>query len=211
MNVLKKLLPNTTSFFGFFDRHSRLAKEACAELDGLVAHPGEFEARSARITEIEHAADDVARRCIDALHNTFITPFDRSDIHRLIRRLDDIIDAVDSIAARMRMYQVTSVRKEIPQLTRVLMEAIEGVERGIHDLPRLSERAEAIQKHCWAVYDAESRADTVMRAALVRLFEEEKDPLLVIKWKEIFERLERTTDRCKEAAHIISGIVIEAS
>jgi hypothetical protein len=165
--MLRKLLPRSSSFFEFFNQHSLLSKEACAELDALVAHPAELEERAARIKEIEHQADDVARRCIDALHSTFITPIDRSDIHRFIRRLDDIIDAVDSIAARMVMYRLTQVRPEISQLTRILMEAVDGIDQAVRALPKLSQRAANIQQSCLVVYEAESRADHILRLALV--------------------------------------------
>jgi len=209
--MFRKLLPKTNSFFDFFEQHSRLSKEACAELDALAASPGEPEGRVAHIKEIEHQADEIAHRCIDALHSTFITPIDRSDIHGLIRHLDDIIDSVDSIAARMLMYRMPQVRPEMRQLTQILIEAVDGIDRAVRDLPMLKKRGSDIHKYCWGVYDAESRADAVLRTALVHLFESESDPILIIKWKEIFERLERATDRCQEAAHIISGIVIEAS
>lgn len=211
MNLLKKMLPRTESFFDFFEQHSRLSKEACAELDALAHHPDQLEGRVARIDEIEHEADRVTHQCIDALHNTFITPIDRSDIHRLIRRLDDIIDAVDSIAARLWMYRMDPVRPEMPQLTQLVVDATASIDDAIQDLRKLSERGQEIQKHCMDVYHAESRADKVLRSALVTLFAEEHDPIQLIKWKEILERLERTTDLCQETAHIISGIVIEAS
>jgi uncharacterized protein len=209
--MLRKLLPRTTSFFEFFEDHSALAKEVCAELNSLAGHPDQLEQRAAHIKEIERKADVIAHHCIDALHSTFITPFDRSDILRLIRRMDDVIDAVDSLAARMLVYKIPRVRPEMPELTKILMEAAEGIDSAIRHMPHLSKRGPEIQKCCYVVYEIESRADKLLSAALVHLFEEEKDPIQVIKWKEIFERLERATDRCQETAHIISGIVIEAS
>lgn len=209
--MFNKLLPRTNSFFEFFEQHSRVSKEVCAELDALAANLGELESRKKRIKELEHQADDIAHRCIDALHNTFITPIDRSDIHRLIRRLDDIIDSIDSIAARMLMYKFDRVRPEMRQLTRILIDSVACIDDAVHDLSHLSKKSENIQKCCWKVYELEAQADTVLQNALVDLFDTEHDPIMLIKWKEIFERLERTTDRCQEVAHIISGIVIEAS
>ena len=209
--MFKRLLPRTGSFFEFFEQHSRLSKEACAELDALAANPTNLESRVIHIKEIEHRADEITRLCIDALHNTFITPIDRSDIHRLIQHLDDIIDSVDSIASRMLMYRMPRVRPEMQLLTQVLIEAVDDIDLAIRDLPRLSKKGSDIHRCCQEVYKAESRADAILRSALVHLFEEESDPILIIKWKEILERLERATDRCQEAAHIISGIVIEAS
>lgn len=209
--MFRKLLPRTGNFFEYFEQHTRLSKEACAELEALAGGPDNLEDRVSHIKDIEHQADDVARQCIDALHNTFITPIDRSDIHRLIRRLDDIIDTVDSVAARMLMYRVTVIRPEMKLLVKTLIESVDGIDKAIRDLPALRKKGDEIQKYCWDVYDAESRADAVLNSALVHLFEEETDSINIIKWKDILERLERATDRCQEAAHIISGIVIEAS
>ncbi len=209
--MFKKLLPKTNSFFEFFEQHTRVSKEVCAELDSLAANLDDLENRKKRIKELEHRADDIARRCIDALHNTFITPIDRADIHRLIRRLDDIIDAINSFAARIHMYQLAQTRPEMRQLTLILIDSVEQIDIAVHDLSQLRKKGEDIQKCCWNVYELESQADDILQAALINLFESESDPIVLIKWKEIFERLERTTDLCQEVAHIISGIVIEAS
>jgi uncharacterized protein Yka (UPF0111/DUF47 family) len=209
--MFKKLLPKTNSFFEFFEQHTRVSKEVCAELDSLAANLDDLENRKKRIKELEHRADDITRRCIDALHNTFITPIDRADIHRLIRRLDDIIDAINSSAARIHMYQLAQTRPEMRQLTLILIDSVEQIDIAVHDLSQLRKKGEDIQKCCWNVYELESRADDILQAALIHLFESETDPIVLIKWKEIFERLERTTDLCQEVAHIISGIVIEAS
>lgn len=209
--MFKKLLPKTNSFFEFFEQHTRVSKEVCAELDSLAANLDDLENRKKRIKELEHRADDITRRCIDALHNTFITPIDRADIHRLIRRLDDIIDAINSFAARIHMYQLAQTRPEMRQLTLILIDSVEQIDIAVHDLSQLRKKGEDIQKCCWNVYELESQADDILQAALINLFESESDPIVLIKWKEIFERLERTTDLCQEVAHIISGIVIEAS
>jgi predicted phosphate transport protein (TIGR00153 family) len=209
--MLRRLLPKTNNFFDFFEQLSRMSKEACAELDVLTVDPGGMESHAKHIKDIEHQADEITHRCIDMLHGTFITPIDRSDIHRLIRRLDDIIDSVDSIAARMLMYRVPRSRSEISQLISVLIESVDGIDKAVRDLPAMKKKGSEIHKYCWEVYEAESRADTILRSALVHLFEEENDPILIIKCKEILERLESATDRCQEVAHIISGIVIEAS
>ncbi|HOD65612.1 MAG TPA: DUF47 family protein [candidate division Zixibacteria bacterium] len=209
--MLEKLLPRETSFFKFFEQTSGLAIEVCVELDNLVNSSNDVAGRVARIEQLEHDADEVTHQCIDALHATFITPIDRADIHRLIKRIDDIIDCVDSAAARFQLYGLTVMRPEIRQLTQVLIASVRELDKAVRDLPALNRKAEAIQECCQAVYEAEREADDLLRAALVRLFAEEKDVFLVIKWKEMFERVERATDRCQEVANIISGIVIEAS
>ncbi len=209
--MLKYFLPKETSFFHFFEQHASLGIEACKELDALASNPSELAARANRIKEIEHQADDVTHKCIDALHSTFITPIDRADIHRLMRRLDDIVDSVDATASRMMLYEMTDYRSELKKLTELLLTATRQIDITIQYLPILNKKSAEIQKCCSAVYQAETDADEILRQALVRLFKQEKDAILVMKWKEIFERLERTTDRCQEVANIIQGIVIEAS
>lgn len=209
--MFKKLLPRSTSFFAFFDAHAQLAHEACVQLNKLAEQPEHIEQIADRIKDIERKADDVSHRCIDALHGTFITPFDRSEILRLMRRMDDVIDAVDSLARRLRVYRITKVRAEMVELSHLLVEAIEGIVTAVRDLAHLNTKGAEIRQSCFVVYEAESKADALLSTALVNLFDEEKDPFLVIKWKEIFERLERATDRCQETAHIISGILIEAT
>jgi predicted phosphate transport protein (TIGR00153 family) len=209
--MLKLFLPKEVSFFKFFEQHTALSIEATSEFNALAQNPAELTLRANRIKQIERKADDVTHSCINALHNTFITPIDRADIHRLMHRLDDIIDSVDSAASRMSLYKIAHFRPELTQLALVLVAATAQIDTAIRHLPRLNKESERINEACIEVYQAENDGDELLRTALVNLFNEEKDPVMVIKWKEIFERLERATDRCQEVANIISGIVIEAS
>ncbi len=209
--MFKRLLPRETCFFDFFEQHSKLSIEACQELNAIAGNPAELFNHAARIKEIEHEADDVTHNCIDALHRTFITPIDRADIHRLMKRLDDIIDSLDSATSRMMLYELTEMRSEVEQFTAVLIKATTQISEATHSLRNLKKGEAAIHANCLAIYEAENEADQILRAALVRLFKEETEPVFLIKWKEIFERLEKATDRCEEVANIIEGIVIEAS
>lgn len=209
--MFEKLLPREISFFDYFEQHSKLSIEACRELNAIAANPLELVSRVNRIKEIEHQADEVTHRCIDALHRTFITPIDRADIHRLMKRLDDIVDSIDSAASRMSMYELTEVRLEMKQFTEVLIIATTEINGAVRNLRHLSKMEDAVEKCCLAIYQAENEGDQILRSAIVRLFREEKDALTIIKWKEVFERLERATDRCEEVANIVQGIVIEAS
>jgi predicted phosphate transport protein (TIGR00153 family) len=209
--MLKRLLPRETSFFDFFERHSELSIEASKELNAIGLHPAELTTRVGRIKEIEHTADDVTHKCIDALHRTFITPIDRSDIHRLIRRLDDIIDCIDSATSRMILYEINDIRPEFRQFTEELLKATTGIDGAIRSLRDLRHGEKAIAEFCAVIYEAEKNCDQILRKALARLFKEEKEAILVLKWKGIFERLEKAADRCEEVANIVEGIVIEAS
>lgn len=209
--MFRRLLPRETSFFDFFEQHTKLSIDACRELDAIAADPSSLSTRANRIKDLEHLADNITHQCIDALHRTFITPIDRADIHRLIKRLDDIIDSVDSAASRMMLYEMHDVRPEMKQFTEVLITATTQIDLAVGHLRDLNRRGQHIDKHCQAIYEAENNGDQILRVALVRLFKEEPNAVLVIKWKEIFERLEKATDRCEEVANIIQGVVIEAS
>lgn len=209
--MLKYFLPKDVSFFQFFEQHTALSIEVCNEFHEITRHPEELTLRANRIKQIERRADDVTHNCINALHNTFITPIDRAEIHRLMRRLDDVVDSVDSAASRMALYELTNFRPELKQLAQVLVVATAQIDEAVRCLPRVNKESEKIQKCCIEVYQAENDGDELLRTALVHLFNEENDPVMVVKWKEIFERLEKATDRCQEVANIISGIVIEAS
>lgn len=209
--MFKRLLPRETSFFDFFERHSKLSIEISKELDAIATNPAELSRHVSRIGDIEHEADDVTHKCIDTLHRTFITPIDRSDIHRLIRRLDDVIDSVDSATSRMVFYEITDIRPEFKLFTEALVKAAIGIDGAVRSLRDLKHGQKVIEEYCRAIYEAENEGDRILRSALARLFKEEKDAILVLKWKGIFERLEKATDRCEEVANIIEGIVIEAS
>jgi predicted phosphate transport protein (TIGR00153 family) len=204
------MLPKEVCFFDYFEQHATLAIEACRAFHALM-NGAEGRAQATRIKDIEHQADDLTHRCIEELNKTFITPIDRVDIHQLIKRLDDIVDAVDASASRLTLYELTEMRAEAKDLADVLLKAVTEIAEALKSLRHIND-VNAIKKSLILVHQYENEGDAILRTALVRLFkEEEQRPVLVIKWKEIFERLERATDRCEEVANIIEKIVIEAS
>ncbi len=205
-----RLLPKTTCFFDFFEQHIALTIQGAEELLALAEDGADRQARIARIKDLEHQTDAVTHQCIEALHRTFITPLDRGDIHRLIKRLDDIIDCMDAAVMRIGLYEIGDIRAEVREIAQVLVRATSEVGLAIAQM-RKAVNSPEIQKHCVAVYHHENEGDTVLRAALARLFREERDPIMVIKWKEIFETLERAVDRCEDVANILQGVMIEAS
>ncbi|MBN1867776.1 DUF47 family protein [Candidatus Sumerlaeota bacterium] len=209
--MLRRFLPTSTDFFAYFERLIRLATQACEEFESLTSNANDLVWRIGRIKEIEHDADDVTHECIEALHKTFITPIDRDAIHRLIKRMDDIVDAVDAAAARIVLYEIGEFRPEANELAQVLVKASTELEQAVRGMRNLS-KDKSVNAHCIAVHQCENDGDALLRKAISRLFAEEAgNPLALIKWKEIFERLEGATDRCEEVANIIEGVVLEAS
>jgi predicted phosphate transport protein (TIGR00153 family) len=203
-------MPKEVGFFDFFEQHAALGIEVCQELLALTTDGADLQVHAERINQLENQADTITHQCVAALHKTFITPFDRSEIHSLIKRLDDMIDSVDTAATRMVLYQIKAMRPEARALAEILLDLARNIQAAL-GLLRNFKNAPQIETHCVKIHELENQGDVILREALVRLFNEEHDAVLVIKWKEIYERLEKATDRSESVANIIQGIVIEAS
>lgn len=203
-----KFLPRETSFFDFFEQHAALTAEGIHEFLLLVEPGANIVGKAKRIKEIEHETDVVTHHCVEALHRTFITPIERDDIYQLITRMDDIIDNVEASAERIVLYDITVMRPEVRDLGNVLVRCMEQLQKALRGL-RSMKNAEPILQNCVEINQLENEADALLRAALARIFKEEKDPLTIIKWKEVFEYLETASDRCEDVAQIIEGVVLE--
>ncbi|MBP7866445.1 MAG: DUF47 domain-containing protein [Acidobacteria bacterium] len=208
--MFKKLLPREVSFFDYFEQHVDTTLEASKIFLEITSNGPEMESKVSRIKALEHQADNITHKCIEALHKTFITPIDRHEIHALIKRLDDITDDIDGAAARLVMYELTSIRSEARDLAEILVKACTELCKAVRGLRNVAQ-AKGIIDICIQVHQYENDGDVAMRTALVRLLKEEQSPVMVVKWKEIFEMLERATDSCEDVANIIEGVVIEAS
>lgn len=203
-----KFLPRETSFFDFFEQHARLTEEGIREFAALAAPGANIIFKAKRIKEIEHETDVVTHRCVEALHKTFITPIERDDIYKLITRMDDIMDNVEATSERIVLYDLTVMRPEVSQMADVLIRSAEQVRKAVSGL-RSMKNAQPILQTCVEINQLENEADALLRAALARIFREEKDTLTIIKWKEVFEYLESASDRCEDVAQIIEGVVLE--
>jgi predicted phosphate transport protein (TIGR00153 family) len=208
--MFRKLLPQEHGYFDLFEQHAMLSLKVCGELQAMFAEDGDMTVRAAAIKDLEREADQVTRSCMEALHRTFITPMDRADIHKLIQRLDDIVDSVESTASRIMLYEIAEVRPEARALADLLVECAREITL-LMPMLRNMKNAETIKQHCGKIYDLENEGDLIMRNALAKLFKEEQDAITLIKWKELYERLEKATDRCEAVASIVQSIVIEAS
>jgi predicted phosphate transport protein (TIGR00153 family) len=208
--MFRRLLPQEHGYFDLFELHATLGLRVCQELQAMFAEDGDMTVRAAVIKELEKEADQAPRTCMAALHRTFITPMDRADIHTLIQRLDDVVDSVESLASRVMLYEITEVRPEARELADILVECAKEITL-VMPMLRNMKNAEAIKQHGVKIFDLENEGDLIMRNALAKLFREERDAITLIKWKELYERLEKATDRCEAVASIVQSIVIEAS
>ena len=205
-----RLLPHDASFFAHFEHQGKKTVEGCRAFLEMVEQPGNMEARAERVKQIEHECDEITHAVVEALHKTFITPIDRNDIYRLITKMDDIMDYVEAAADRLALYDIPTMTKEAGELARCLVDSAEHVLGAVSSIRDLG-KPNGILQHCIEINRLENVADGILRSALARLFREERDPIAVIKWKEIYETLESATDRCEDVANIIEGVVLENS
>jgi len=206
--MLRRLLPREEDFFTLFERHAALTVEGAKQFVTLVSGGQNVRALAARIKEIEHETDVITHACVERLHTTFITPIDRDDIHRLITRMDDVMDFVESASERIALYELREMTPEVRDLAAVLVRATEAVARAIAGLRDLK-RSKTVLQHCIEVNRLENEGDEILRNAVATLFKAGADPLFVMKWKEVYEALENATDRCEDVANIIEGVVLE--
>jgi len=203
-----RLLPRETSFYDYFEEHARLTVTGTAELVAMVSAPSNIDARAKRIKEIEHETDVITHRCVGALHTVFITPIERDDIYRLITRMDDIMDYVEAGAERIALYDIVEMTPEVVEMASTLNRAAKEVQEALHGLRDLKNPKHVLAK-CVEINQIENEADAILRRALARMFKEERDPIKIIKWKEIYEHLEGAADRCEDVANIIEGVVLD--
>jgi predicted phosphate transport protein (TIGR00153 family) len=205
-----RLLPHDATFFAHFDAQGAKTVEGCRAFLQMVEDPTALEAKAERVKQIEHECDDITHAVVASLHKTFITPIDRNDIYRLITKMDDIMDMVEAAADRVALYDILKMTPDVGDLARCLVSSAEHVLGAVSGIKELN-KPSGILQHCVEINRLENVADNLLRRALAKLFREEKDPIAVIKWKEIYETLEAATDRCEDVANIIEGVVLENS
>jgi predicted phosphate transport protein (TIGR00153 family) len=206
--MFQRLLPRETSFFDFFEQHSRLTVEGARELLSLVTTGANIDAKARRIKEIEHETDVITHRCVEALHKTLITPIDPDQIHRLITRMDDVMDFIEAAAERISLYRLEKMTPEVRDMADVLQRAAVAVHEACCLLRNLKD-PKALLAKCVDINRLENDADAILRRAVARLFDEEQNPITIIKWKEIYEHLESASDCCEDVANIVEGVVLE--
>ena len=208
--MLGRLMPREGKFFDLFNAHGERIVEGARELAAMIGTFSELDAHARRIDDAERAADKITHECISLLHKTFITPFDREQIHSLITAMDDILDLIQDVAESIALYDLRSVTPEAKQLAEICQLTCDRVKATVALLTNVKSSA-AILKLCEEIDRLESDADRVMRSAMSKLFREENDLKQVMKLRVIYDLLESITDRCEDVANVIEGIVIENS
>lgn len=201
-------LTRDAAFWNSFTGHAETTVRAIKLLEQMLAKPDEAERIAAEVKKLEHAGDKITHDTVQALHSTWITPLDRDAIHGLITRLDDVLDLVDAASDRIALYEVRDAPEEVVQLAATLALAVDEIARACAALTKI-EDGKAILELCRSVNKHEHDADSIYRKGIARLFREQKDPFVFMKWRDIYESLETATDRAEDVANIIEGIVLE--
>jgi predicted phosphate transport protein (TIGR00153 family) len=203
-----RLMPTEGKFFELFIQHADLCVKGGKEMVSLMTNFDDLENRVHAIESLEKQADKVTHATLEMLHKTFITPLDRDDIHKLITRMDDILDLMEDAAQTVSLYDIKQITAEAKRLAELCLACCEKV-RACVGLLHNMDNASEILGICAEIDRLESDADHVMRAAMSKLFREEPDVRNLIKLKAIYEILESVTDRCEDVANIIEGIIVE--
>jgi hypothetical protein len=201
-------MPSEGKFFELFNQHADLCVKGAIEMVALMNNFDDLDNRVHAIEGIEKQADRVTHETIELLHKTFITPIDRDDIHKLITRMDDILDLLEDVAQTISLYDIKAITIEARRLAELCLACAEKVKVAVGLLHNM-DNSRQILTICTEIDRLESDADHVMRAAMSKLFRDEPDVRNLIKLKAIYEILETVTDRCEDVANIIEGIIVE--
>ena len=202
-----KIFPKEIDFFEIFDRASLNLTKAATLLVALMENFDNLEARTKEIYEVEHEGDILTHEIMKKLNKTFITPIDREDIYALASRLDDVLDLIWGAVDRLSVFKVKESTKEAIAMSKDILKTTEIMQKAIHKLKE--KNYSHVQEYCIEINRLENRIDRDFRDALGKLFDEVKDPILIIKWKEIYEHLENASDKCEDVANIIEAIVLK--
>jgi len=200
-----RLIPKDTSFFEMFAAMSNNLIDAARALVDLFADYHNVEAKIEDIRRIEHRGDEMTHSIMRKLNQTFITPFDREDIHTLASSLDDVVDLINAACARIVMYRITDPPAEAGQLARLILAQCEELEKAVTNL----QKSDDVLRHCVEINRLENEADQVSRVAIARLFEHETNPITLIKIKELVEFLETATDKAEDVADVLETVVLK--
>ncbi|HYL15706.1 MAG TPA: DUF47 family protein [Terriglobales bacterium] len=201
------LIPRETKFFDLFNQVCGNLTEGARLLKNILEEPHDKEPRVQQLQEIEHRGDEMTHAIITKLNQSFITPFDREDIHRLASSLDDVLDFVNAAAVRLTLYKIADPPPDCAELAGLIIQQSEELAVGVS----LLEKNRMVLEHCVEVNRLENEADRVSRKAIALLFDQERDPIRLIKIKELYEVLENATDKAEDAANVLEAVTLKSA
>ena len=200
-----RLIPREEKFYTDFQALADELKRGSRLLEQMVAPDKPIWDKADEIKEVEHKCDFLTHEIIQRLNRTFVTPLDREDIHALARSLDDVMDAIDASASLVRLYRLETVRFGARELAHIITSCTDQVRLALEAL----EQNKGVATHAIEINRLENEADRAHQQAVSRLFDDEKDPIVVMKWKETLDFLEDATDRCEDVANVLEGVVVK--
>jgi predicted phosphate transport protein (TIGR00153 family) len=203
-----RLIPRDTKFFDLFADVAGNLGEGARLLKRTLDDFQDIEARVRQLKDIEHRGDEMTHNILTKLNQTFITPFDREDIYRLASSLDDVLDFVYAAGVRLVMFRIKSAPPAASRLAEVIIKQSDQLSEA---LSRLEKKHDRVLENCVEINRLENEADLVARTAIAALFDEEKDPIALIKLKELYEVLETATDKAEDAANVLEGVVLKSA
>jgi predicted phosphate transport protein (TIGR00153 family) len=203
-----RLIPRDTKFFDLFADVAGNLVAGARLLKRTLDDFQDIEARVRQLKDIEHRGDEMTHNILTKLNQTFITPFDREDIHRLASSLDDVLDFVYAAGVRLVMFRIKSAPPAASRLAEVIVKQSDQLSEA---LSRLEKKHDRVLENCVEINRLENEADLLARTAIATLFDEEKDPIALIKLKELYEVLETATDKAEDAANVLEAVVLKSA
>ena len=200
------LIPKEEKFYNDFLSMADQLRFGAKLLDEMFAVEPPVADKAHEIREVEHKCDFLTHEIIQRLNRTFVTPIDREDIYAMARALDDVMDAIDDVATLIPLYHITSARPGVRELTRIISSSTDQI---VLALQALEKQRDGVLESAVEINRLENEADRAHQRAVGQLFEEEHDPILVMKWKEILDLLEDATDRCEDVANTLENVVVK--
>lgn len=204
----KFLLPKTHDFYFYFNEAASKIVEGAKALNDLYDNFDYVKEKVEKIKELEHTCDRITHETLEHLNRTFVCPFDREDIHSLITKMDDILDFINAAAQRKYLYKIDKPTDEGRTLARILLKCAEKVKEAIDNLKNFK-KPKNILYLCVEINTLENEGDDALRQGLATLFESQRNPIDIIKRKEIYETLENAIDSCEDVANIIESIILK--
>jgi predicted phosphate transport protein (TIGR00153 family) len=202
-----RLVPRDTKFYDLFEEMAKNVVDGAKLLHGILSDFQNVESRVQQLHDIEHKGDDLTHSVLVKLHQTFITPFDREDIHELATKIDDVLDFLHAAAERLVMYKITGAPPQAADLAAVIVRQSEEIHKAVLKL----DKHDVVLEHCVEINRLENEADRLARTALAGIFDREKDPINLIKQKELIEVLETATDKAEDVANILESVVLKSA
>ena len=200
------LFPREEDFFVLFRKQAALVREGCVLLHAMMTEFDRLDERAKELKEVEHKADLVTHEIFERLNRTFITPLEREDIHQLASNLDDVLDAAEAIGSRIVLFNVAKPTPEAARMTAILVESSYQIEKAVGSLQNMN----SLMAFTVEINRLENEADGISRTVMADLFSGRHEVLDVLRWKEIYGRLENAADKCEDVANAIESIVVKS-